>query len=183
MQSLWIIGASLLLLSCSSIAPALSPIPNSSPASSTLQKSMTATEQLQETVQGQALPITAQVKVAGHIIQLEVAQTPEQQEMGLMYRTHLAKNRGMLFPFSPPQSVKFWMRNTLIPLDMVFLYQGKVRAVSAQVSPCDQAACPTYGPDEPSDQVIELPSGRAAELGIQVGDLLSVEYLKNPPLP
>ncbi len=128
-------------------------------------------------MRGQVLPITAELTINSQVIQLEVARTVQQQSIGLMYRPQLPDNRGMLFPFQPAQTVSFWMRNTLISLDMVFLRQGKVQAIAANVPPCKTAACPTYGPGVPVDQVIELRGGRAAELGLRVGDTLKVKYL------
>lgn len=124
---------------------------------------------------GQTLPISAQVKVADQIIQLEVAQTPEQQATGLMYRDSLADDRGMLFSFNPARRVSFWMKNVRINLDMVFLRNGQVKDVANNVPPCTTEPCPTYGPNTAIDQVIELRGGRAAELGIQVGDRLKVQ--------
>ncbi len=126
---------------------------------------------------GQMLPISAEAEMAGQRIKLEVAQTPQQQAMGLMFRTSLADDRGMLFPFEPPQPVGFWMKNTKIPLDMVFLRNGEVKAIAANVPPCTTATCPSYGPDVLIDQVIELRGGRAAELGLKVGDRVSVKFL------
>lgn len=127
---------------------------------------------------GQMLPISAQVMIAGRTIELEVARTQQQQAMGLMFRTALADNRGMLFQFEPPQPAKFWMKNTLIPLDMVFLQNGKVEAIAASVPPCTREPCPTYGPDVAVDQVIELRGGRVAELGLRVGTRLNINFLK-----
>lgn len=126
---------------------------------------------------GQMLPITAQAQMAGQRILLEVTRTPQEQAMGLMYRTSLADDRGMLFSFSPPRPVSFWMKNTKIPLDMVFLKDGEVKAIEADVPPCTADPCPSYGPETPIDQVIELRGGRAAELGLKVGDRVSVKFL------
>jgi hypothetical protein len=123
----------------------------------------------------QSLPVSAQVKVADRVIQLEVAETPDQQAKGLMYREQLPDDRGMLFPFEPPRTVSFWMKNVRINLDMVFLRQGQVKAIAANVPPCTAEPCPFYGPREAIDQVIELRGGRAAELGIRVGDRLIVQ--------
>lgn len=125
----------------------------------------------------QELPITAQMKVGEKVIQLEVAQTPDQQQIGLMNRTELPDDRGMLFPFTPPRPVAFWMKNTLIPLDMIFLRDGKVAHVARNVPPCKAEPCPTYGTPVAIDQVIELRGGRATELGIQPGDRLLVQPL------
>ncbi|MDX2230614.1 MAG: DUF192 domain-containing protein [Leptolyngbyaceae cyanobacterium bins.349] len=126
---------------------------------------------------GQSLPLSASVKVGEQVIQLEVATTPEQQAMGLMYRPQLEPNRGMLFPFNPPRPVNFWMKNVLINLDMVFLRDGKVIAIANNVPPCKTEPCPFYGPEGMVDQVIELRGGRAKELGIKSGDRLIVQSI------
>lgn len=127
--------------------------------------------------QGQQLPIKARTKIAGQAIELEVAKTPEQQMLGLMYRTSLPDNRGMLFAFAPPRPARFWMKNVSLTLDMIFLRQGTVAAIFTKVPPCKSEPCPTYGPAGEIDQVIELRGGRAQELGLKVGDRLTVEFL------
>jgi len=127
---------------------------------------------------GQRLPIEAYVWVGDRRLELEVARTPQQQAMGLMYREELPDDRGMLFPFNPPRPVSFWMKNVRIHLDMIFLLEGEVVGLAADVPPCETVAarCPTYGPgdDVLVDAVIELRGGRAAELGVEVGDRLEV---------
>jgi uncharacterized membrane protein (UPF0127 family) len=128
--------------------------------------------------EGQELPISAKATMAGQIIQLEVAQTPQQQAMGLMHRPPLPDDRGMLFPFDPPRPVLFWMKNTPAPLDMVFLLNGQVKAIAADVPPCNADPCPTYGPGTFVNQVIELRAGRAAELGLKTGDRVTVQFLQ-----
>ena len=127
---------------------------------------------------GQTLPITATTQLAGKTFQLEVAQTPDQQQMGLMYRPALPDDRGMLFPMGSSRPVTFWMRNVPVALDMVFVNQGSIVAIAANVPPCATAACPTYGPKVNVDQVIELRAGRAAELGIKSGDPIVITTLK-----
>jgi hypothetical protein len=132
---------------------------------------------------GQTLPISAKAIINREQIELEVAQTPEQQAIGLMYRTSLSDNRGMLFPFDPPQITAFWMKNTKIPLDMIFLRDGVVRAIEANVPPCQANPCPSYGPQMPIDAVLELRGGRAAELSLKEGDrveIRSIDTEKNP---
>ena len=150
-----------------------SPVPASSP---TQMSSLQAEAPVDA---GQKLPISARIIIAGRTIELEVAKTQQQQAIGLMFRTALPDNRGMLFTFEPPQPTKFWMKNTLIPLDMVFLRNGKVEAIAASVPPCTQEPCPTYGPDTAIDQVIELRAGQVAALGLQVGETLKINFL-NP---
>ncbi|MEG3849266.1 DUF192 domain-containing protein [Microcoleus sp. herbarium19] len=130
---------------------------------------------------GQLLPISVNTVVGSGAlaepsqrIGLEVAQTPEEQATGLMFRTELPDDRGMLFPIAPARNVRFWMRNVFIELDMVFLREGIVQAIIPNVPPCFSETCPNYGPDVPVDAVIELRGGRAAQLGLKVGDRISI---------
>jgi hypothetical protein len=129
---------------------------------------------------GQQLPITAEAEMGGQMIQLEVARTPEQQAMGLMHRPELPDNRGMLFPFDPPRPSRFWMKNTPEPLDMVFLLNGEIQAIVVNAPPCTADPCPTYGTNflTPVNQVIELRAGRAEELGLKVGDQITIRFLE-----
>lgn len=158
----------ILLIGCSSPTPATPPRATPTPVVETRMDL------------GQKLPISAQAIIAGRTIGLEVAQTQQQQAMGLMYRNTLADNRGMLFAFDVPQNVSFWMKNVRIPLDMIFLQDGEVKAIAASVPPCTTDPCPTYGPGTVIAQVIELRGGRAAELGLKVGDRVEIKFLDKP---
>lgn len=126
---------------------------------------------------GQMLPISAHAIIGDRKFELEVARTQQQQAMGLMYRKSLADNRGMLFIFESPQPIRFWMKNTLIPLDMIFLRDGKVVAIAAAVPPCKTETCPSYGTESPVDRVIELRGGLAKEIGLKVGDQVKINFL------
>ena len=119
---------------------------------------------------GQLLPISVNTILGDRAIGLEVAKTPQEQATGLMFRTELPDDRGMFFPIEPARNVRFWMKNVLIELDMVFLREGVVQAIIPNVPPCLSETCPNYGPDVPVDGVIELRGGRAAQLGLKVGD-------------
>ncbi|WGV27428.1 DUF192 domain-containing protein [Halotia branconii] len=155
----------ILLMGCSMQTTAKPPTPTPSPTSQTAAPT------------GQTLPISAKAIVPNNTtIQLEVAKTQEQQEKGLMYRPALPDNRGMLFKFPSPQPVRFWMKNVPVPLDMVFLQNGVVMYVETSAPPCTGDPCPTYGPNVPVDTVIELRSGRAAELNLQQGDRVKIEF-------
>ncbi|AFZ13566.1 protein of unknown function DUF192 [Crinalium epipsammum PCC 9333] len=156
----------------------------SAPSSS--QPNQTTTEQLPSPSpvsstpnQGQKLPFSATAVIAGKTIKLEVAQTQEQQAIGLMYRTSLPDDQGMLFNFNPPQPVAFWMKNTLIPLDMVFLRNGVVQAIAINALPCKSDPCPNYPSSKTIDQVIELRGGLAAELGLKAGDRVTIRAIRN----
>lgn len=126
----------------------------------------------------QSLPLTAQFEANGQTIRLEEARTPRQREIGLMFRRRLGANRGMLFTFDSAQPLRFWMRNTLIPLDMVFLRNGVIQGIVRSAPPCTTPTCPTYGPDAPSNQVIELRGGRAAQLRLRVGQRLEIRSIE-----
>ena len=130
------------------------------------------------TTSGQVLPVSARARIADRPIELEVAKTAEQQAMGLMYRTSLPDDRGMLFEFKPARLVNFWMKNCKISLDMIFLRDGVVEAIEVSAPPCTVDPCPTYGPDTAVDRVIELRGGRAAELGVKVGDRIEIEFFQ-----
>ncbi|MEA5600663.1 DUF192 domain-containing protein [Nostoc sp. UHCC 0252] len=156
---------SVLLMGCSVPTTAKPPIPTSG-------SQTPAPESL-----GQKLPISAKAILPdGTTIQLEVAKTPQQQQMGLMYRPALPDNRGMLFGFPSPRPVSFWMKNVPVALDMVFLQNGVVKYIQASAPPCASEPCPTYGPNTPIDKVIELRSGRAAELRLKVGDIVKIQF-------
>lgn len=110
-------------------------------------------------------------------LQLEVAATPEQRERGLMFRKTLAPNDGMtfLFPIAAPQ--KFWMKNTMLPLDMLFVdASGAIAYIITGVPYSHEAV----GTDIPITSVIEIDGGRAARDGITVGDTV-IYALKTSP--
>lgn len=99
---------------------------------------------------------------------VEIADTNASREYGLMYRRSLASDRGMLFDFKTPQEVAFWMKNTLIPLDMVFIDAGgHVVRVAANARPRDETPIPSGGPVL---GVLEIKGGRAAQADIEPGD-------------
>jgi len=132
----------------------------------------------------QQLPIEAQWCVRpGTCVQLEVADQPAEQAMGLQLRGPLPPLRGMWFPFPQATPLRFWMHRTPEPLDMVFVRQGRVIAVVAGAAPCPRLPCRSYGPEEPGDGVIELAAGQAAALGIQVGAPVRIEALTRPLQP
>jgi len=106
-----------------------------------------------------------------HVFTVEMARTPAQQEQGLMHRRALAPDAGMLFPFDPPRPASFWMRNTLIPLDMVFIRpDGSIARIAANTVPMSETPIAVT---DPMTAVLELPGGRAAQLGIREGDRVS----------
>jgi len=113
------------------------------------------------------VPLTIRSATGEHKFTVEVAATPGQQERGLMFVRSLAPDRGMIFPYDPPQQVSFWMKNTLIPLDMIFIRADGTIARIATAKPLDETPVPG---GEPIAAVLEIAGGRAAELGIRMGD-------------
>jgi hypothetical protein len=100
---------------------------------------------------------------------VQVAATADQQEKGLMFRRALPADEGMIFPFDPPQEVSFWMKNTLIPLDMIFIRPDRRIGRIATAKALDLTPVPS---GEPISAVLEIRAGRAAELGIREGDVV-----------
>jgi uncharacterized membrane protein (UPF0127 family) len=113
------------------------------------------------------VPLTIRTATAAHLFTVAVAGTPEQQERGLMFVRSLGADQGMIFPYDPPQNVAFWMRNTLIPLDMVFIREDGTIARIVTAKALDETP---ISAGEPVAAVLELRGGRAAELGIGEGD-------------
>lgn len=113
-------------------------------------------------------PLTIRSGDRTHRFTVEVARTVEQQAQGLMFRESLAPNEGMIFPFSPPRPASFWMRNTLIPLDMIFIRaDGTIARIAANTVPLSEDSVAV---GEPVAAVLEIAGGRAAELGITEAD-------------
>ena len=99
--------------------------------------------------------------------QIEVAETPDQQARGLMFRPQLPRESGMLFIMDPPRQARFWMRNTMISLDLVFIDRdGRVESISPDAVPYSEKTLPSR--DEVR-AVLEINGGLAAELGIAEG--------------
>jgi len=115
---------------------------------------------------------------SGAVYRLELALTPEQQAQGLMYRESLPEATGMLFVFPEDAPHHFWMKNTMIPLDMIWMDgSGRVLFVSADTPPCKADPCATYGPDASARQVLEIAGGMAAKEKVTVGAQLKIEGL------
>ena len=103
-----------------------------------------------------------------HAFTVELVDTPSGRAKGMMFRTALAPDAGMLFDFKEIRPVAFWMQNTLIPLDMLFItHEGLVANIHVNARPMDTTSIPSDGPVE---FVLEIPGGRSVELGITAGD-------------
>ena len=103
-----------------------------------------------------------------HPFDIELVRSRPDMEKGLMFRRFLPENRGMLFDFREPQMISMWMKNTYLPLDMVFIGKdGKVTHVAANAEPMSETIISS---DVPAEAVLEVNAGVAAKLGIHDGD-------------
>jgi uncharacterized membrane protein (UPF0127 family) len=119
------------------------------------------------------------------VVQAEVAATEAEREHGLMSRSSLGDLDGMIFVFGEPGLHAFWMKDTLIPLDMIWLDSGgRVVSLAESVPPCKTPTCPTYPPRAPASYVLEVNAGFAKKHEVRVGDTLAVSGLDlKKPLP
>jgi uncharacterized membrane protein (UPF0127 family) len=116
----------------------------------------------------EVIPLTVTSSGKRYVFQVEVAKSMIEQGRGLMFRTAMGANEGMVFPMSPPRMAGFWMRNTVIPLDIIFVGpDGRIINIAANAVPYDETSLKSAGPVK---AVLELVGGRAAELGIVPGD-------------
>jgi hypothetical protein len=116
---------------------------------------------------------------SGAVYRVELARTPEEQAQGLMFRENLPDRTGMLFLFTDAAPHRFWMKNTMIPLDMIWMDgDGRVLFVSPNTPPCKADPCPNYGPDAPAASVLEIAGGLAAKEKVTVGSRITFEEVK-----
>lgn len=115
------------------------------------------------------IPLTIASQSGRHAFRVEVAATPEQQEKGLMFRTAMGADEGMIFPMDPPRTAAFWMRNTVIPLDIIYIGADRRILNIADAKPYDETPLLSAGK---AAAVLELNAGRSKVLGIAPGDLV-----------
>jgi uncharacterized membrane protein (UPF0127 family) len=111
-----------------------------------------------------------------HVIDVEVTETPAEKAQGLMFRPHLADAAGMLFFYERPQEITMWMRNTYIPLDMVFIRaDGVVHRIEARTEPLSENIVASRGD---VTACLELAVGAAERLGLEPGDRVEHRFFK-----
>lgn len=120
------------------------------------------------------------VVLAGQVFQVEIADTPQARERGLMYRDRLAADAGMLFIFERQEPQAFWMKNTRIPLDILYFDRDlKLVGWSLDTPPCTLGnQCPNYPSQAPAQYVLELNAGTTRKLGVQFGDTLELRLAR-----
>ena len=123
-------------------------------------------------------------ELAGESFNLEVADDPDERRQGLMGRTELKQNTGMLFDFPPDITPAIWMRNMHIPLDLIYLdEQARITHLFRQVPPCKAVPCTLYRADRPLRFVIEVPAGTIDRLDLEPGDTVDLHGRQDTPAP
>ena len=116
----------------------------------------------------------------GYAVTVEIASDDDTRQQGLMFRDHLADDRGMIFFFPQTGEFPFWMKNTLIPLDMIWIDEGlHIAHVAHDVPPCKADPCPSYPPDAPAKYVLEVAAGVAARHHLKNADALRFERMEH----
>ncbi len=114
-----------------------------------------------------------------HPFEVELAVTEAQKRQGLMHRLTLGKDRGMLFLYAPPQRIRMWMKDTYLPLDMLFIRpDGVIAAIAEDQLPLSLTP---VGPDVYVSGVLEVLAGTAERLGLRPGDRVVHPYFDAPP--
>jgi len=115
------------------------------------------------------------VRFEDHWVEVELPQTPSEFARGLMFRRELTPNKGMLFVFKKESRYKFFMKNMLIPLDMIWMDKDKrVVFIKKNAQPCKGKECPAIFPDRPAMYVLEVKAGTAEDIGLKIGDRLEL---------
>ncbi|MEX1061240.1 MAG: DUF192 domain-containing protein [Methyloceanibacter sp.] len=121
--------------------------------------------------------LVLKTETGDHSFNIEVATTDADRALGLMFRRSLPDNAGMLFLYDPPQPAAMWMRNTLIPLDMVFISpDGRVHRIESNTEPFSTSLIPSEGTVA---GVLELKAGQADKIGLKRGDQVVYPGLAN----
>jgi len=121
-----------------------------------------------EAVAAETIPLVLETQSGSHRFEVEIADTDEKRTVGLMYRRSLRENAGMLFLYEPPQPIAMWMRNTYIPLDMVFISpDNKVHRIVERTEPFSLQTIPSGGTVK---GILEVNAGVAAKIGVKPGD-------------
>ncbi|OGZ70368.1 MAG: hypothetical protein A2904_00605 [Candidatus Staskawiczbacteria bacterium RIFCSPLOWO2_01_FULL_33_9] len=126
---------------------------------------------------GESRPVTGRVCFKEYCFDVQLAQNAIDKTKGLMFQKSLEQNRGMLFLFDKEAKYSFWMQNTLIPLDIIWINENKrVVFISESNQPCTWSSCPSITPTADAKYVLELNSGVVQKIGLKLGNELSLIY-------
>ena len=116
------------------------------------------------------------VKIKDNPFLMAIAKTSEERMLGLMYKERLDSNKGMIFIYNKEKKHSFWMKNTLIPLDIIWLNKSKhVVYISKNTQPCKQNDCLSIKPDRRAIYVLEINANITDKLGLSIGDLIEFD--------
>jgi uncharacterized membrane protein (UPF0127 family) len=158
-----------MIMSLAAVVLALSACSSRASDASVVPTAAAATEPTLHPVSGlTVIPLTVTHKGKPHRFRVELAKTSYEQAKGLMFRTEMGADEGMIFPMEPPRDASFWMKNTVISLDIIFIGPDRrILNVAANTVPYSETPVRSTGV---AGAVLELNAGRAAELGITAGD-------------
>ena len=129
-------------------------------------------------VRAETLTVVTKAGGKSHTFDVEIAETEQEKALGLMFRTELPAGRGMLFPYKVSRTVSMWMRNTYIPLDMLFIRSdGSVARIEENAEPQSERVINSGGPVL---AVLEIGGGESRRLGIAAGDKVEYPIFKGP---
>jgi uncharacterized protein len=147
----------------------------SAPGTTTAEAPPTSTEE-QATTEDESGPVVLIETATGEFeVPVEVADSPEEREVGLMNRESLPADAGMIFLFDEDTASGFWMKNTLIPLSIAFADADGTIVSILDMEPCEADPCEIYDPGVPYRSALEVNQGAFADWGVQEGDRLTLE--------
>lgn len=126
------------------------------------------------------IPETCQVCIKNSCFSVELAETQSQRQYGLMNREDLDPEKGMLFVFEKEGNYSFWMKNTLIPLDIIWINSSReIVHIERNAQPCTSDYCPSFDPGKNASYVLEINGGLSEKYGINTGDKANISYLSS----
>ena len=122
------------------------------------------------------------VKIKDKSFLMDIAKTSKERKLGLMYKESLDSNKGMIFIYNKEKKHPFWMKNTMIPLDIIWLNKSKqVVYISKNTQPCKQNDCLGIKPNRRAIYVLEINANLSDKLGLSIGDLIEFDDLLSQP--
>lgn len=116
------------------------------------------------------------VEIDGRVFEVDIADDTEERQQGLMFVEEMKDNKGMIFVYDKPRNLAFWMKNTLIPLDIIYIGENyRVVSIAKNAQPCENDPCKSYSSNVEAQYVLEINGGLSDEYGIEVGD--KVDFL------
>jgi len=123
-------------------------------------------------------PNNPQVCINSHCYNVELAISDEEKSQGLMFRKYLKENSGMLFLYDSQDIYTFWMKNTLIPLDLIWINKdSEIVYIEHSATPCKNDSCPTYSSNIDSSSILEINAGQSIKNNFKIGDMVTYQNI------